>query len=185
MTAGVAIAVNASGGDAIVVRPDSVAVIDPDSGRVVDDVPVGARPEALAGNARSVWVANVADGTVSQIDTTGKRRAETIIPPAEMGVEGLAVGGGSAWIADSGSGRAVRLDAESGTAAESVPFRTLNIGIHSETPNAAAFGHGSLWVASARLAAVFRIDARAGVCARASMSATTRPPSRSVPMPSG
>ena len=99
--------------------PDSVAVIDPDTGRVVDDVSVGARPEALAANARSVWVANVADGTVSQIDT-GTRRTEAIIPPAEMGVEGLAVGGGSAWIADSGSGQAVRLDAESGMAAEAV-----------------------------------------------------------------
>ena len=76
-----------------------------------------------------------------------------------MGVEGLAVGGGSVWIADSGHGRAVRLDAESGTAAEAVRFPTLNTGIRSGTPNAAAFGHGSLWVASARLAAVFRIDA--------------------------
>ena len=57
------------------------------------------------------------------------------------------------------AGQAVRLDAESGAEAEAMPFPTLNTGIHSETPNAAAFGHGSLWVASARLAAVFRIDA--------------------------
>ncbi len=158
VTAAVAIAVSVSSGDAIAVRPDSVAVIDPDSDRVIAGVPVGARPEALAADARSVWVANVADGTVSRIDTA-TRRVEAIIPPADMGVEGLAVGGGSAWIADSGSGRAVRLDAESATAAEAVRFPTLNTGIRSETPNAAAFGHGSLWVASARLAAVFRIDA--------------------------
>ena len=35
VTAAVAIAVNASSGDAVVVRPDSVAVIDPDTGQVV------------------------------------------------------------------------------------------------------------------------------------------------------
>src|SRR3954471_3821922 len=56
-----AVALSASS-DSVAVLPDSVAVIDPESGLVVGDVPVGARPEAVAADERSIWVANVADG---------------------------------------------------------------------------------------------------------------------------
>ena len=160
VAAAVAVAITASrGGAAALVRPDSVAVIDPESGQVVADVPVGAGPEALVADERSVWVANVADGSVSQIDTRKQRVVGNMTPG--MAVEGLAVGEGSAWIADSGAGRAVRLDPEFAAVAdaEALRFPTLVTGIRSGTPNAAAFGEGSLWVVSARLAAVFRLDA--------------------------
>jgi YVTN family beta-propeller protein len=156
----VAVVITASsGGAAVIVRPDSVVVIDPEDGRIVADVPVQSEPEALVADGRSVWVANVADGSVSQIDV-GKRRVVANMAP-DIAVEGLAVGGGSAWIADSEAGRAVRLDPEFGSVAdaEAMRFPTRDTGIQSGTPNAAAFGQDSLWVVSARLAAVFRIDA--------------------------
>jgi len=86
-----AVSMNASGGS-VAVRPDSVAVIDAESGRVVADVPVGARPEALAVDERSIWVANDADSTVSRIDL-GKRRVVATIAP-DTTVEGLVSGGG-------------------------------------------------------------------------------------------
>jgi YVTN family beta-propeller protein len=148
-----AVALRASGGS-VPVLPDSVAVIDPESGLVVADVPVGARPQAVAADERSIWVANVADGTVSQIDIDKRRVAATFTP--NVSIESLAVGAGSAWIADSGRGRAVRLDAAIGTVADSVRFPTT-----SEVPgstSAAALGLGSLWVANGKFAAVFRID---------------------------
>ena len=81
----------------------------------------------------------------------------TITP--DVGVEALAVGAGSAWIADSRRGRAVRLDADLGAVADSVPLpTTTETGRQSATRRAAALGRGSLWVASTPLAAVFRVD---------------------------
>ena len=71
-TVGVAVALHPSDAD-VAVLPDSVAVVDPESGLVVADVPVGAGPEAIAADERFVWVANAADGTVQQIDMRKRR----------------------------------------------------------------------------------------------------------------
>ena len=142
----------------VAVLPDSVAVIDPESGVVVADVPVGVQPEAVAADERSLWVANVADGTVSQIDISKRRVVASFAP--NVGIEALAAGAGGAWIADGGRGRAVRLDAGTGRVADAVRFPTS-----TEFPGssgAAAVGLGSLWVANAKLAAVFRIDTGRG-----------------------
>jgi YVTN family beta-propeller protein len=151
----VAVAMALSGsGSSVPVFPDSVAVIDPDSNLVVADVPVGVRPEAVAADKRSVWVANAADASVSQIDIGKQRVAATIAP--NVGVEALAVGDGSAWIADANRGQVVRLAADIGTVANSVRFPTTSLGLRA--PSAAALGMDALWVASASSAAVYRID---------------------------
>ena len=136
--------------------PDSVAVVDPESGLVVADVPVGAGPEAIAADERFLWVANTADGTVQQIDMRKRRVVATITPG--IAVDALAVGAGSAWIADGGNGRAMRVDAKLGDVADSVPLPTTRAtGLRSRT-GAAALGGGSVWVTSTPLAAVFRVD---------------------------
>ena len=143
-----------SSGTSVAVLANSVAVVDPESGVVVADVPVGIRPEALAADGRSIWVANAADDSVSQIDIAKRRVVATISPG--IGVEALAVGAGSAWIADSRRGRVVRVDADSGTAADSVGFPTAT-GMEGFS-GSVALGFGSLWVANGKLAAVYRID---------------------------
>ena len=86
----------------VAVLPDSVAVIDPESGLVVADVPGRRPPGGGRGRRRSVWVANVADGTVPQIDIDKRRVVATFAP--DVGVDALAVGAGSAWIADARRG---------------------------------------------------------------------------------
>ena len=156
--AAVAMALTRSSTD-VAVLPDSVAVIDPESGLIVADIPAGVRPETLAADERSVWVANVADRTVMQIDTRKRRVVATIAPDIE--VDALAVGAGSAWIADSRRGEAVRVDADLGTVADSVPLPTsTTTGLQSGTRRAAVLDGASLWVASTQLAAVLRVDAR-------------------------
>ena len=138
--------------------PDSVAMIDPESGLVVADVPVGARPETVAADERFLWVANIADGTVQQIDM-GKRRVVATISP-DLGVEALAVGRGlgldrrqparlapCAWTPAWGRSR---------TRWRCRPRRRP--AITSGTRAAAALGGGALWVASTQLAAVLRVD---------------------------
>ena len=154
--AAVVVAITASGSSAVVVLPDSVAVIDPAGNRVVASVSVGAGPEAVAADARCIWVANVADGTVSQIDIADRRVQAAIV--TDDSVAGLAAGAGSAWIADGSRGRAVRLDAGVGAVTEVVRFPPASTGIRSGTPSVAALGRNSLWVANAALAAVFELD---------------------------
>ena len=59
-----------AGGGVVTVRaaPNSVAAIDPHSNRVVEQVPVGARPAGIASGSGSLWVANLDDQTVSRVD---------------------------------------------------------------------------------------------------------------------
>ena len=65
-----AVIVELAGGGSIAVRvsPNSVAAIDTRSDRVVGQVPVGARPSAIAFGSGSLWVANLDDETVSRVD---------------------------------------------------------------------------------------------------------------------
>ena len=71
VAAAVAIPVFALGqgsGKAGEVAPNSVAVIDPETNRVIGYVPVGVRPAEIVSGSGSVWVANLDDETVSRID---------------------------------------------------------------------------------------------------------------------
>ena len=153
----VAMALSRSGTD-VAVLPDSVAVIDPETNLVVADVPVGVRPGEIAADDRSIWVANVGDRTVMQIDMRKRRVVATITPNVD--VDALAVGAGSAWIPDVRRGRAVRVDAL-GAVADSVPLPTSKTtGLQFGTRRAALVSGGSLWVGSSPLAAVLRVDTR-------------------------
>ena len=72
LAAAVAIPVFALGqggtGSSANVAPNSLAVIDAHSNRVVAAVPVGVLPSAVAAGAGSVWVANYGDESVSKVD---------------------------------------------------------------------------------------------------------------------
>ena len=137
----------ASVGADVAVLPDSVAVIDPESGLVVADVPVGARPEALAADERFVWVANVADGTVS----ADRHRQATRRGHDHAGDRRRSARRRSRLRLDR------RQPARPGRALGRRPRdgRGLGAAPHDDddrhpvgTPSAAALGGGSLWVAS-------------------------------------
>ena len=58
--------------------PNAVAVIEPNSGRVVDVVPVGTRPGPIAFGAGSIWVGNLDDRNVTRsIRATGRCSARS------------------------------------------------------------------------------------------------------------
>ena len=60
-----------NGGGSADVAPNSVAIIDPASNRVVDSVSnVGGRPSAIAFGEGAVWVANYDERTLARIDPT-------------------------------------------------------------------------------------------------------------------
>ena len=54
---------------------NSVAVVNPATGKIVADVPVGSQPGQIAVGGTSVWVGNLTDRTVTRIDA---RSLETI-----------------------------------------------------------------------------------------------------------
>ena len=72
-------------------RPNSVAVVDPANGRVVDDIQVGTRPGPVTFGAGSVWVGNLDDRTVTRIDAP-KRTVLLNIAVDDRTPTGLAFG---------------------------------------------------------------------------------------------
>ena len=88
--------------------PDSVALIDREQASVVDYVPVGRRPVAVAVGHGSVWVANADDGTVSRIDPDRREVIRTIGVGAPA--IDLAIGQGAVWVANGSDGTVSRID---------------------------------------------------------------------------
>ena len=71
--------------------------IDPKTNAVTDRIPVGRKTSGLAVGAGHVWVANLADGTISMIDP-GTKQVRTIA--VQGAPTGIAVGDGSVAVAD-------------------------------------------------------------------------------------
>jgi DNA-binding SARP family transcriptional activator/DNA-binding beta-propeller fold protein YncE len=65
--AGVLASGHSAAAKAVVVRPHSVAVIDPSKNALVKDIPVGGYPGPLAADEEFVYVCNIGDATVSRI----------------------------------------------------------------------------------------------------------------------
>jgi hypothetical protein len=141
------------------VVPNSVAVIDPDTTRVVADVPVGGRPIAVASGAGSVWVVN-SDQTLVRIYPGSREIAATI--DVGLGVFDVAVAGGSVWVANGNDGAVSEIDP---------PFNAVTARIagpgNSVYANVfrLATGGDTLWGAGPH-AGVVRIDPQAGAVVR-------------------
>jgi DNA-binding SARP family transcriptional activator/streptogramin lyase len=150
---GIVVAVTTgSGGSAITVAADSVAVLDQD-GKLVGDVPIGGRPVSLAVDDDAVWVANADDGTVLRIDPDSYEVVETIGLGAD--VNSVAVGFGSVWVAGGNSESVFRIDP-----AENAVQATLRFGKADPLrPDPVFFvtaGREAVWITQGR--DVLRID---------------------------
>jgi len=66
------------------IEGNAVAIIDPASNRVTDQVPVGARPEAIAFGAGGVWVSNLDDETVWHVDPATNEIVRSIRTPGAV-----------------------------------------------------------------------------------------------------
>jgi YVTN family beta-propeller protein len=111
-----------------------VVEIDPATNRPVRRVRVGRRPVALAAGARSIWVANSGNGTVSRI---GPGTVVTI----KVGREPVAVAfaGNALWVANAGDRTLSRVDPRTNAVVATVKL--------SNTPVGLALGDARLWVA--------------------------------------
>jgi YVTN family beta-propeller protein len=79
------------------VPPNSVAIIDPITNKVVGFVSVGDEPAAIAVGKDALWVANQGDRTLSHVDSK-RRTVEKTISLNETPT-GVAVGAGAVWVA--------------------------------------------------------------------------------------
>jgi ABC-type transport system substrate-binding protein/DNA-binding SARP family transcriptional activator len=123
------------------VSANSVVALDA-SGSIAHAVPVGARPDAMASGAGSLWVANLDDQTVTRVDPVSDRTLRTIpIGGAPMSITAAASG---VWVTDS-AGHVSRIDTTYDRVATRRSFAVLGSEFGgSVRPTLAAFG--SLWV---------------------------------------
>ena len=151
------------------VRSNSVAILDPDDGEVLAQVPVGVRPADLAVGGGSVWVANVADGTISQIGTRSRQRC----PHRHPGHRRRRAGGGAGWPV--GRGRRARIVRMIDPEFHSVA-RSRRVG-RSEIARPVAVGEDAVWTVAGSGSRIVRLDPRTERPSRPSRSATARAPS--------
>jgi YVTN family beta-propeller protein len=133
---------------AVSVEPNSLAVIDPDSNKIVDSVSVGIRPGAVAVGEGAVWVANTEDETISRINSQTRRVDRTLSLGAYP--SDVAVGLGAVWIPHGLVSTVTRLDPKFyGIESIALPRRRGfgDLMCHSGTPEAGvAVGNGRVWV---------------------------------------
>jgi len=145
----VAFGISRVGGDGkpVHIREDTVALLDPGSGAVRRQLPVGRSPAAIALGAGSAWIASPQDGTISRVDHDGDEVVKIAVGGSP---EALAFGNGSLWVADGDARRVLQVDPGSN--------RVVNQIAVGNAPRALAVADGALWVASGLEGTVDRID---------------------------
>ena len=132
-----------SGSTTPVVQQNSLVVVDPSRNRIVDVVPVGHTPRGVAVGRDYVWVANSADGTISQIEKKSLRTVQTI-GLGEQATD-IVESAGSVWVATGIDDTLVQLDAHSGGIHERLHLSSTD---QTASAHAVTAGAGAIWVTS-------------------------------------
>jgi YVTN family beta-propeller protein len=133
---------------------NSAGAVDLSTGRLVDSVPLGASPNAVASGSGSVWIAMSNRGVVERIDPTTNQVEQTIVVPG--GPSSVAVGDGLVWVAESLAGNVAEIDPKA-NGGQLVDTITVGNG-----PTGVAYGLGGVWVANSVDRTVVRIDPATG-----------------------
>lgn len=91
----------------VVVTSDSIALFDTTRDQVVADIPVGSAPGPVSIDAANVWVGNVGDRTVSQIDRSTRHVVGTF--GLSSAPTSLTSGDGVLWIGNGFTGALSRI----------------------------------------------------------------------------
>jgi YVTN family beta-propeller protein len=139
------------------VSANSVAVVDAKSGKLLDDVAVGGRPTDIAPAAHAVWVANLDDNSISEIDRSSREVLSTTAPRFSIG--GLAADSAGLWLSDLHAAAAVRLDPTFRSVIRKISIATSAPFMQADGP--VALGAGSVWIGNGH-ASIIRIDEATG-----------------------
>ena len=138
----VAAVITLGGGRAAVRVPrNSVAVVDPGSGRARKAVAVGRQPDAIALDSSAAWVANGGSATITRIDTS--TLASSTIGGFQLPPYALATGAGRVWATEETQGL-VSVDVTTQTPSTPVPLQAP--GGVTYSAQGIAYGFGSLWI---------------------------------------
>ena len=142
-------------GSVWVTEPDASEIvrIDPDSGSIVDRIPVVGSPGPIAFAAGAVWVTDVFGSRVLRIDPVTDRITQSV----ELGsrrAAALTASGDRLWVADVTENALVELDARSGS-----KLRTILL---DHRPSALLAQNRTVWVASYEAGMVDAVDRRTG-----------------------
>jgi ABC-type transport system substrate-binding protein/streptogramin lyase len=145
------------------VAEGSVAALDPLTGRVTGDVPVGAdASDVRVGPDGQLWALIPDERRLVAIDPRTGRAGRSIGLGVSPG--GFAAGGGALWVADQGSSTLLRIDPLHGDDVRRIelprPPGVVNGGVKPEI-HGLAVGSGSLWAAHG-LSVVDRVDMATG-----------------------
>ena len=153
------------GSAAVHVVRNSVAVVDPETNEIVDDVVVGDYPGPVAAGNGSVWVGNIGDSTVTEIH--GDTREAEFPAGAQRPVD-LALTDDALWIANAtdfatqpptGGGTVVR----SGLAGDGVDVTQVGPpGIPDEMSTFVASDGREVWAANANNRTVAKLEPSTG-----------------------
>jgi branched-chain amino acid transport system substrate-binding protein len=88
--------VRGGGGEPLEVVGDSAALLDPASGRLAAQFPVGATPVAVVSDDSAAWTLDADGETISRVDPAGERPLTKAAPATPTG---LALGGDLLWVA--------------------------------------------------------------------------------------
>jgi serine/threonine protein kinase len=134
---------------AIALTAGAVNLVDVDSHRVVSSIPYDA--ERIAFTPTAVWLLAPARQQLARVDLHTRKVDRRIDLPWPPG--GLAIGGGSVWVAEDFGSHVWRIDSRSGRV-------TRRFAIGDGGISDAAFGAKSLWLG--RGSEVLRVDPRNG-----------------------
>jgi glutamine cyclotransferase len=109
--------------------------IDPATGRVLAQIPLGPNPTPPISDGRYVWVLGQ-DG-LRRVDMNSEKQAYAPVGDLPFG---LAVGGGSAWVGDPRTQSLLRVDSRTLKVSDRIPL--------DETVHGVAFQGGLVWVAT-------------------------------------
>jgi hypothetical protein len=141
-----AILLSGGGGAAGLPRIDrqSAGLIDPGTGKIVAEAPVGPEPRTIAVGGGSVWVANEGNQTVTRI-VSSSRKTTTITLQGHP--TGLAFADGAVWAATI-EGGLIRIDPQFDSAADPVRVSGGVGNTNLPGPPAVVPAGGALWVSA-------------------------------------
>ena len=134
-----------SGGGLAQVAPDSVAILDPGSNRVVDQVAIPGQPSLVAAHGRSVWVTSTAGRTISRIN--GRTHSVTKVIPANAAPDDLVATEDAVWLLDLEGRVLVKVDAAYGSVAKRLALQAEKRPAFQSGAGVDA-GRGAVWVAA-------------------------------------
>jgi DNA-binding SARP family transcriptional activator/DNA-binding beta-propeller fold protein YncE len=147
------------------IKPNSLARIDPATGSVVADVPLGIEPGPMAFAPGALWIVNRGSGTIQRYGLRDGKLSQSVGAggnPYDIAADA----DGNVWVSERKPMVTWILHPASGAGASAVPSETKDIGVPIPGAGAEAFGDGYLWVIPGPLVfpagdqGVSRIDVR-------------------------